>query len=456
MGSGRTSLWNWLVARQQGGQFVLRIEDTDLERNREEWVDGIRAAMRWLGLDWDEEYRQSQRTALYADAAVGLHRGGHAYYCDCTRVDVDARNVAAFGPGSEGRGYDRHCRERGLGAGPGRALRFATPKDGETVVHDVIRGDPSFSHGEIEDFVVARGDGSAMFILANVVDDLDMRITHVVRGEEHLSNTPKGILLWKALAPTVALPQWAHVPVLVNEKRQKLSKRRDKVALEDYRALGIQPEAMRNYLVLLGWSPGDDREILTVDEMIQLFRLESVVTSPAFFDVVKLAHMNGEYLRAMSPERFVEVATPYLPSAASDKADVFPKMAPFVQERLRLLTDLPNQVDFLYSDPYSWEDAMVSCKAPVEMLDGVLARWSSAASPPDGAEAENWGATSIRAVVEAVGAANELKLAKAQGAVRVAVTGRTVGPPLFEAMEVLGRDECLRRLRLARARLGFS
>ena len=209
VGSGRTSLWNWLVARQQGGQFVLRIEDTDLERNREEWVDGIRAAMRWLGLDWDEEYRQSQRTALYADAAVRLHRGGHAYYCDCTRVNVDARNVAAFGPGSEGRGYDRHCRERGLGVGPGRALRFATPKDGETVVHDVIRGDPSFSHGEIEDFVVARGDGSAMFILANVVDDLDMRITHVVRGEEHLSNTPKGILLWKALAPTVALPQWA-------------------------------------------------------------------------------------------------------------------------------------------------------------------------------------------------------------------------------------------------------
>ena len=487
VGSGRTALWNWLIARQQGGQFVLRIEDTDLERNREEWVDGIRVAMRWLGLDWDEEYRQSQRTAKYGDAMLRLHADGHAYYCDCTRADVDARNVAAFGPGAENRGYDRHCRARGLKPGPGRPLRFATPRDGATIVHDVIRGEPSFDHGEIEDFVIARGDGSAMFILANVVDDIAMGITHVVRGEEHLSNTPKGILLWQALAPDVALPVWAHVPVLVNAQRKKLSKRRDKVALEDYRAMGILPDAMRNYLVLLGWSPGGDREILTVDEMTELFRLEAVVTSPAFFDMVKLAHMNGEYLRALSIEEFVEVATPYLPAGASAQVDVFPKMAPFVQERLRLLTDLPNQVDFLYNDPYAWEDAIASCKAPVEMLDGVLAELAAfpgatgtevfaqartataigtaygptvMVDPTPYVAAERttagWSAAEIRVAVETVGAANGLKLAKAQGAVRVAITGRSVGPPLFEAMEVLGRAECERRLRLARARLGTS
>ena len=443
MGSGRTSLWNWLLARQQGGEFVLRIEDTDVERNREEWTDGIRMAMRWLGLDWDEEYRQSQRTGLYAEAGHRLYASGTAYYCDCARADVDRRNVVAFGAGAESRGYDRHCRGRGLEAGPGRALRFRTPRDGVTIVHDVVRGDTSFQNSELEDFVIARGDGSAMFILANGVDDADMRISHVIRGEEHLSNTPKGILLWEALSPSAPVPVWGHVPVLVNEKRQKLSKRRDKVALEDFRTMGVLPEAMRNYLVLLGWSPGGDRELLMVEEMIELFRLEDVVSSPAFFDVVKLGHMNGEYLRAMPADRFVEVATPYLPIGAATAPEVFPQIAPHVQQRLRLLTDLPAQVEFFYNDPYGWEAAMAACKTPVEMLDGTIA------ALPD-----VWTTEAIRGCVEAVGTSLGLKLGKAQGPVRVAITGKSVGPPLFEAMEIIGRTESERRLRLGRARLG--
>ena len=456
VGGARTALFNWLVAQRTGGVLVLRIEDTDTERNRDEWTEGIQSAMRWVGVDWNEgPLFQSQRAHLYAEAANRLRANGKAYFCDCQSADVKARNVERLGKDGEQAGYDGFCRSRDLTPGAGRALRFRTPDEGTTTVVDLIRGEPTFDNATIEDFIIERSNGGAMFILANVVDDIDMAITHVVRGEEHLPNTPKAVLLWQALTSEVALPVFAHVPVLVNEKRQKLSKRRDKVAVEEYRDMGILPEAMRNYLVLLGWAPGQDREIISVQTMIDEFRLEDVNSSPAFFDLVKLSAFNGEFIRALSVDEFLERSRPWLtgafsgtsfPAANFDEA-VFRAIAPMVQERVRLLSEVPGVVDFLFTQPVmdqgSWDKTMVTGKGAAEMLDGFLA-----------ATDVEWTAEALKELVERLGESNGLKLGKAQAPIRVAVTGRTVGPPLFESLELLGRDATSLRVRAARERLG--
>lgn len=445
VGGARTALYNRVLADQLGGTFVLRIEDTDTERNRDEWTEGIQRAMQWIGAPWDEgPYFQSQRADLYAVAAERLLAEGRAYVCDCTREVVDERTRHNAVPG-----YDGHCRGRGLEPGPGRALRFATPREGTTTVADVIRGEPTFDNALIEDFVIRRGNGTAMFLLANVVDDLDMGITHVVRGEEHLPNTPKALLLWQALSDA-APPAFAHLPVLVNEARQKLSKRRDKVALEDFRDEGYLAEAMRNYLMLLGWSPRGNREIVPWEELKQEFRLEDCVPSPAFFDVKKLRSFNGEYIRMLSVGEFVERSQPWLtattawPAPRFDPA-VFGTMAPLVQERVAVLSEVPAMVDFLFLDepaidPDAWSKAM---KEPgPAVLDDAIVRFADIA----------WQADALKEALTAIGEAHGLKLGKAQAPLRVAVTGRSVGPPLFESLEVLGRDATLARLRAARAR----
>jgi glutamyl-tRNA synthetase len=271
VGSARSSLFNWAFAKQRGGAFVLRIEDTDASRNRPEWTDGIISAMAWLGMDasgYEGPLLQSANTDKHTAAAQQLLAKGHAYYCSCTREEIVART------GDPHRGYDGHCRDLGLGPGPGRALRFRTPDEGTTVVSDLIRGDVRFDNAAIDDFPVMRADGSVLFLLANVVDDMDMRISHVIRGEEHLPNTPKQQMMWQALDHEP--PVWAHLPLLVNEKRQKLSKRRDKVALEDYRAEGYLAEAMRNYLMLLGWAPSGDRAVAGPGRRVQARRGEPV------------------------------------------------------------------------------------------------------------------------------------------------------------------------------------
>ncbi|GAB3859857.1 hypothetical protein GCM10027610_099910 [Dactylosporangium cerinum] len=307
VGGARSALQNWIYAKQQGGVFVLRIEDTDAARNRPEWTEGILNALEWIGIardTYEGPYFQSTYAEQHTAAAHELYTAGKAYYCDCTREQVQERAGAQF------RGYDGFCRDRALGPGEGRALRFRAPDEGSTVVVDLVRGEPTFDNKLIEDFVIARADGSAVFLLANVVDDMTMGITHVIRAEEHLPNTPKQQLLWAALGRTP--PVWAHVPVVVNEKRQKLSKRRDKVALEQYRDEGYLADAMRNYLMLLGWAPSNDREIVPWSVIEDEFRLEEVNPSPAFFDEKKLRAFNGEYIRALAPEAFAEACRPWL------------------------------------------------------------------------------------------------------------------------------------------------
>ncbi|MCL6095095.1 MAG: glutamate--tRNA ligase [Actinobacteria bacterium] len=463
VGSARTALFNWMFARQQGGSFILRIEDTDTERNREEWVTGIMDALHWLGLDPDEgPYRQSERMDLYKEAVDRLWINGYLYACDCTKDDL-AHRIQSKGGGKPG--YDGYCRDRGLEPGPGRVLRFKVPLEGSTIVEDLIRGNVEFRHDAIEDFVVVKSTGAPLFILANAVDDMDMGITHVIRGEDLLPSTPKGILLWRALVDSIGtssatekrrapLPVFAHLPMLVNERRQKLSKRKDPVAIEDYRDKGFLAVAMRNYLALLGWSPKEGPEKADMNELVRQFRLEDVNHSPAFFDVKKLAHLNGEYIRGMSTEEFVaEYGTFRRRRGGADKGSgfdegVFRRVAPLVQERVEILSEVEGMVAFLFSeqppmDAASFEKAIQNNPNAKEILQA--AKNGYAECP--------WHAIDIREVTVGIAEMVGLKLAKAQAPIRVAVTGSTVGLPLFESLEVLGRERTIARIQAALEKL---
>ena len=447
VGGARTALFNWMFARGRGGTFILRIEDTDPERSRDDLIEGIQRSLHWLQLDWDEgPIRQSRRLDLYLDAAEKLRGDGLAYYCDCTADDVRAR-----AGGQTGVGYDGYCRDRNLSPSPGRALRFRTPDEGETVVADLIRGEVRFAHDTLEDFVIVRSDGSPGFYLPNAVDDVDQGITHVIRGEDLLSATPRVLLIRRALG-YAAEPAFAHVPMIVDEQRRRLSKRRHSVAVEEYREMGYLPEALRNYLALLGWSPADGREILPIEEMAAEFDPADVNRSSAFFDLQKLDHMNGEYIRALPVATFVAESLPWLeldtpwPPECFD-LPTFEAMAPFVQERVRKLAEVPSWVDFLFLeepvlDEASWAKATRDPSAAA-VLDEAISEYATCP----------WEAPALHAATLAIGQRHGLKLNKAQAPIRVAVTGRSVGPPLFESLEVLGREKTLARLEAARVRL---
>jgi len=477
VGSARTALYNLCVARRGGGVFVLRIEDTDRERHQEEQYQGILDALSWLGIDWDEgPYRQSERSHLYQATLDQLWEAGHLYACDCTREEVEARTKGTRP------GYDGYCRDRHLERGPGRALRFAVPDDGVTVAHDLVRGDVEFANADIEDFVVARSNGEALFVLAVVADDRDMAISHVIRAEEHLPTTPKAILIWEALnagaggtssaaegiSPgasahgagdgAMPLPAFAHLPLLVNERRQKISKRRgDRVAIEDYRAEGYLPEAIGNYLALLGWSFEDGRDFFTRDELIEAFRLEDVIHSPAFFDIKKLLHFNGVYLRQLTDAEFTERCRTWsaetgspLGTALYDTAE-WSVLAPLVKERIGVLSEVPWNEEFLFGpeftiDEASWQKSAARDGVAGSILESVRRGFESV-GPSD------WAAPVLKDVLTTVAEAHGRKLGKAQAPVRVAALGRSVGLPLFESLQVLGREETLRRIATAIDRL---
>ena len=454
VGGARTALYNWCFARRHNGVFVLRIEDTDAERNKEEWVDGIGSAMAWLGIEWDEgPYRQSRRGEHYQVALDELWSNGYLYACDCTREMVLERTKANATPG-----YDSFCRDRGLEHQLGRALRFRVPRDGVTVVEDVIRGEVRFANSTIDDFVVAKSNGNPLFVLAGVVDDREMRISHVIRAEEHLPTTPKAVLLWEALGTgELPLPVYAHLPVLVNEKRQKISKRRDRVAVEDYRAQGFLPEAMVNYLALLGWSPGDGREFFSLEELVAEFDLSNVNHSPAFFDEQKLLHFNGVYLRALTVGDFIERCCRWATEDAPTKvvADFasarFARLAPLVQERAATLSEAADLVEFLFTPDFAVEDesfvkAIERDPDAHSILVEVRERLQSCA----------FEAPLLKAEILQLADDRGRKLGKVQAPIRTAALGRTVGLPLFESLEVLGRARTLERLDAAIERLSES
>jgi glutamyl-tRNA synthetase len=481
VGSARAALFNWLFVRRNGGVFILRIEDTDEARNRPEWADGIVSSLNWLGLAPDEgPYFQSAEGEAHDAAIEALWSSGALYACDCTREQIDERVKQRAEAGDPTPGYDGHCRDLGLARGEGRALRFRTPDQGVVRVDDLVRGEVEFPLRALEDFICVRSDGRALFVLANAVDDRTMAITHVIRGEDQLPTTPRQILLWGALndatGAALALPAYAHLPLLVNEHGKKLSKRRDPVAVEMYREQGYLPAAFRNYLATLGWSPGHD-EIVPLDVIIERFRLEDVQRSPAAFDLKKLTHFNGVYIRALPVVDFVAVTKPWVDPAPGEwapggwrdpdtgapaaepppwapgsfDAGEFAQLAGVTQERVEVLGDAPELVDFLFLpdapvDETSWQKAIAGDELAPRILDEAFAAYERCPWERDALHQET------RRIAESVGR----KLGKAQAPIRVAVMGRTRGLPLFDSLAVLGRNETRRRIAAARARLSAA
>jgi glutamyl-tRNA synthetase len=481
VGSARAALFNWLFVRRNGGVFILRIEDTDEARNRPEWAEGIVSSLDWLGLAPDEgPYFQSAQGEAHDAAIEALWSSGALYACACTREQIDERVKQRAEAGDPTPGYDGHCRDLGLPRGAGRALRFRTPDEGVVQVDDLVRGEVEFPLRALEDFICVRSDGRALFVLANAVDDRTMAITHVIRGEDQLPTTPRQILLWDALndatGTALALPAYAHLPLLVNEQGKKLSKRRDPVAVEMYREQGYLPAAFRNYLATLGWSPGDD-EIVPLDVIIERFRLEDVQRSPAAFDLKKLTHFNGVYIRALPVDDFVAATKPWVDPAPGEwapggwrdpdtgapaaqpppwapesfDAGAFARLAAVTQERVEVLGDAPELVDFLFLpdapvDEASWQKAIAGDELAPRILDDAFAAYERCPWVRDALHEET-----LR-IAESV----DRKLGKAQAPIRVAVMGRSRGLPLFDSLAVLGRDETRRRIAAVRARLSAA
>lgn len=459
VGGAHTALFNWLFARHSGGSFTLRIEDTDVARSRPEWVQGIQDALAWLGLDWDDgPILQSARFDRYRAAADRLLDAGRAYECYCTEEEVRARNDAARAAG-RAPGYDGQCRDLDPGQraalaaeGRPRSLRFRTPDDGTSTFDDLIRGDISVEWSTIPDFVIVRSDGTPLFFLANAVDDVDMGITHVIRGEDLLDTTHRVLALREALG-TSDRPVFAHLPLIVGADRAKLSKRHGAVAVEEFRETGYLPEAVLNYLALLGWGPEDGREIIDRAETVREFDLAGVVHSPAFFDHQKLDWMNGEWIRRLDLDDLERRAQPFARARFGDRLDPEALLGALRigQERAVTLVSLVEQMDFLFVDeqdfvidPLSWE-RLEKAERAGDILEAVIEHvencpWNSSED------------LDIRPVFEKLG----IKPRKAMHVIYTAVEGRAAGLPLFDSMYLLGRDRTVRRLHAARERLRSS
>ncbi|WP_035866443.1 glutamate--tRNA ligase [Kitasatospora cheerisanensis] len=468
VGLVRTALFNWAYARHNGGTLVFRIEDTDAARDSEESYNQLLDAMRWLGFDWDEgpevggphaPYRQSQRMDIYADVAKRLQEAGHAYPCYCTTEELDARREAARAAGKPS-GYDGHCRELTADQvavyeqeGRKPILRFRMP-DTTLAFDDLVRGPISFDPKDVPDYGIVRANGAPLYTLVNPVDDALMEITHVLRGEDLLSSTPRQIALYAALADigvgNGTTPRFGHLPYVMGEGNKKLSKRDPQASLNLYRERGFLPEGLLNYLALLGWSLADDRDIFDIDEMVAAFDIDDVNGNPARFDLKKAEHLNAEHVRRLAPEEFVKRLVPYLQAAellpaepTEGQLDLLAKVAPLTQERMVVLSEIVTMAGFLFVAPADFavdpEDAakVLTADARPVIEASVKALTELADFTPEPIQA------ALReALVEGLG----IKPKFAFTPLRVAVTGRRVSPPLFESMELLGREETLRRL----------
>lgn len=461
IGGARTALFNWLFARHHGGAFILRIEDTDQERSSEESARAITEMLAWLGLDWDEgpgkggpygPYFQSERRELYRQAAKRLLDAGVAYPCYCTREELEACREEARRQGLPPR-YEGRCRDLTEArraeleaAGRRPALRIKAPTEGVTVVEDLIRGNVLFENAKVmDDFVIMKSDGMPAYNFACVVDDAAMHISHVIRAEEHLSNTPKQIVIYRALG--YVLPQFAHVPMILAPDRSKLSKRHGAVACEEFRDAGYLPEAIINYLSLLGWSPGDDREILSIDEIIRLFSLERVNKTAAIYDVDKLTWMNAKYLHSMDLDDLADRVLPFFEAAGFPVADISREWLKALlaagRDRARTLGEMPELFRYFFEPPRSYEEK-------------GMRKYFKQGGETLLAEAKAVLATVEPFTVEAIEAAYR-SLAERLGVgagqlihpTRLALTGRTVGPGLFDIIVLLGREETLRRIQVA-------
>jgi glutamyl-tRNA synthetase len=451
VGNVRTGLFSWAFARHHGGAFVLRIEDTDVSRVTEEAFHGVLESLRWLGIDWDEgpdvggpyaPYRQSQRMEIYRKTAERLLAQGLAYPCYCTEAELEERRRAALARG-EPPGYDGKCRDPDVRAafeaeGRPAAIRFAMPER-EHVVHDLVKGEVRWAPGQLRDFILMRSDGTPVFLLAVAVDDLLMGITHVIRGDDLLASAPRNAAVIEALGGTP--PAYAHVPQVNGADGRPLSKRHGSTSVEAFREHGIVPEALMNYLALLGWSRDAETTLLSRQELIEAFDLDRVSSNPARFDTRKLEWMNNRYIQTFEDDDLAARCLHFLSVAGlSPEPALLRRAMPLVRERMRTLAESVELLRFLFTDDIAPDEkaAEVIAQAPAGYLAGV-----AAAFEPH----EPWAAEAIKAKLDELAGAAGLNRTRGFQPVRAAVTGSTVSPPLPESLELLGRERTLERLR---------
>jgi len=462
VGNIRTALFDWAYARHTGGTFLFRIEDTDTTRVTDEYIQAAIDTLKWLGLNWDEgpevggdngPYLQSQRLGIYAEWAQKFLDQKDAYHCYCSAEELEAvreaQRAANVAPG-----YNGHCRDltadqiaayKGEGRLP--VVRMRMP-DGGTTFNDLIRGDVSFDHKFVPDFVLVRGDGSPLYTLAVAVDDVLMKVTHVLRGEDLLSSTPRQIRVYQAMGLALEdYPVFAHLPFVMGQDNAKLSKRNGEVSIAWYRDKGFLPEAICNYLALLGWSPGDDRENVTMKELTELFTVEKVHSSPARFDMKKLEAINGDKIRALTIDEFLDWSLPFLTKAgvitgSADEIALVKLALPLIQERIIMLSEVPAMLKFLFVKNFAVEADSVA-KITDDASKQVLERSLKELEPLATWTHESIEAALRSSLIEEMG----LKPRIAFGAVRIATTGSTISPPLFESMELLGKEASLARIR---------
>ncbi len=450
IGGVRTALFNWLYARSTGGTFLLRIEDTDEDRSTLEYEKVVLRELKWCGIDWDEgpevggphaPYRQSERSALYKATADKLIAQGAAYRCTCKPERIEALRVEQLAQKQQV-GYDGHCRELGLGPDCGtHCVRLKVPRDGtKLVVDDLFKGVVTYDTAEIDDLVLVRSDGVPTYNFVVVIDDVDMRMTHVLRGEEHLNNTPKQLLVYRAIGATP--PRFGHMPLILGADGSKLSKRHGATSVASYRELGMHPEALVNYLARLGWSHAD-MEVFSIDEIRGVFDIGDIGKSPGKWDLTKLTWVNGEWMKRLPPEVVGERLRPFLVAIGADpgERDLTPVALTF-RERARTLVDMAKAASFLYlpdaaveTDPDAVKGFLNATTLP--LLEGYTALLT--------AQAE-WTEAHLEAVTHAWCEAQGLKLGKLAQPVRVALAGQKVGPGLYQTLVLLGRESTLRRL----------
>ncbi len=468
LGNIRTALFAWLLAKHHGGQFLLRIEDTDRQRLVEGGVEAQMETLRWLGIDWDEgpdkggphaPYTQSERLDIYQEHAGRLLASDWAYRCYCSSERL-AEVRKAQQARKEPPRYDRHCRDlspddraRSEADSAPAVVRFKTPLSGETLTHDAIRGEVSFANDTLDDFVILKSDGYPTYHLAAIVDDHLMEITHVLRGEEWISSLPRHVLIYQAFGWEP--PVFVHVSRILGSDRAKLSKRHGAHAALAYREMGYLPEAIVNFLALLGWSLDDKTEIIDLDTLIAAFDTDRLLTNPAVFNAEKLEWMNGVYIRNLKPEGLAERARPFLEDHLGRPVDAqkLAQIAPLIQERIKTLKDVVEMADFFFTEgPLDYEPAALLGKKSfagegqraVEALSSVIAAIEAL---------DDWSHEALEGSVRPLAEEMGVKAGELFAVIRVAVTGKTAAPPLFETMAVLGRDVSLERLSAARDRL---
>lgn len=447
IGGARTALFSWLLAKNKGGRFLLRVEDTDRERSTQEATDAIIEAMAWLDLAAEgTAVFQSQRFDLYNSHIDRLLETGRAYWCSCTPDEVEAMREKARAEGKKPK-YDGRCREQGLGPGPGRVVRFKTPQDGVTAFHDMVKGPTAVQNAELDDMILRRSDGSPTYNLAVVVDDHDMGVSHVLRGDDHVANTPRQILLYQAFGWDV--PEFGHVPMILGPDKAKLSKRHGALSVMEYKTMGYLPEALVNYLARLGWSHGD-QEIFSREELVALFSTGNLGNSPSVFDIKKLEWLNAHYIKESAPERLAALLPDFIAEQDGLKLDpaYLASIVPLLQPRAKTLVEMADMARLFLVDAAS---LAYDEKAVAEQLKPEARALLAELLPVYEAATDYADHKALEAATQAFLDARELKFKAVAQPLRVALTGKTASPGLFETMCALGKAESLARIKRALA-----